>query len=128
MTEQLMSVPAVGNASDGSVRQARRAATAAAINRTGNGERGGSIILVLLAATILVAAMATILMLGGSNTEPYILAFLAVLAAIGVFSVFAMAGGLLRLRTAASGNPLLKAVVDSAPGAIVVTDGEGRLV
>jgi len=128
MTEQLMSVPAVGNASDGSVRQARRAATAPAIDRTGSGERGGSIILVLLVATILVAATAAILMLGGSNTEPYILAFLAMLAAIGVLSLFAMAGGLLRLRAAASGNPLLKTVVDSAPGAIVVTGGEGRLV
>src|SRR6516225_5661092 len=50
------------------------------------------------------------------------------LAAIGVLSLFAMAGGLLRLRAAASGNPLLKTVVDSAPGAIVVTGGEGRLV
>src|SRR5262249_60654640 len=101
MTEQRMSVPAVGNAYDGSVRQARRAATAPAIDRIGSSERGGSIILVLSVATILVAATATILMLGGSNTEPYILAFLAVLAAIGVFSLFALAGGLLRLRAAA---------------------------
>ena len=60
MTEQLRALPAVGNASDGSVRQARRAATAPATDRTGSGERGGSIIQVLLVATILVAATAAI--------------------------------------------------------------------
>ena len=53
--------------------------------------------LVLLVAALLVGAAAGIVLVGGSNAEPYILAFLAVLATIGVFSLFALACGILRL-------------------------------
>jgi two-component system, cell cycle sensor histidine kinase and response regulator CckA len=128
MVEHLMSVPAFGKASNGPVQQARGAVSGAAMDRTTSGERGGSVVMVLALALVLAAVAAAILMFGGGNAEQYVMALLAVLAAIGVFSLFALACGLLRVRAAAPGHPLLKAVVDTASEAVVVTDGEGRLI
>src|ERR1700730_15946675 len=99
-----------------------------AIARSAATERSGSVLLVLLVAGMLVAAATAIVVLGGSNAEPYILAFLAVLATIGVFSLFALACGILRVSAAATDNPLVKAVVDGAFDGIVVTDGDGRVI
>ena len=73
------------------------------------------------------AAAAAIVLLGNGNAE-YILAFLAVLATVGVFSLFALAAGILRLSPTESANPLIKAVVDGAFDGIVVTDKDGRVV
>ena len=84
--------------------------------------------MVLLVAVALVAALGAIMTLGGSNAEQYTIAFLAVLASIGVFSLFAFACGILRVRAAYRGNPLIKAVVDGAPEAVVVTANDGRVV
>src|ERR1700691_260708 len=98
------------------------------IDRSAGAGRGGSIVLVLLVAVLLVAAATAVVMLGGSNTEPYILALLAVLATIGVFSLFAFACGIVRIPSADTANPLIKAVVDGASDGIVVTDGSGRVV
>jgi two-component system cell cycle sensor histidine kinase/response regulator CckA len=128
MTERLMSVPAIGPASSGSVQDAHGSAVRPSIDGNAGPERGGSIAMVLLIAFMLVAAAAAILTLGGSDTEQYIIVFLAVLAAIGVFSLFAIACGILRLRLAARGDPLIKAVVDGAPEAVVVTGPEGGVV
>src|ERR1700691_1679181 len=99
-----------------------------AIDRSAGAGRGGSIVLVLFVAVLLVVAATAVVMLGGSNTEPYILALLAVLATIGVFSLFAFACGIVRIPGADSGNPLIKAVVEGASDGIVVTDGSGRVV
>ncbi|HEX4408504.1 MAG TPA: response regulator [Xanthobacteraceae bacterium] len=100
----------------------------AAIDRSAVPRRSGSVILVLLVAALLVAAAAGIVLIGGSNAELYILAFLAVLATVGVFSLFALAAGILRLSATDTGNPLIKAVVDGAFDGIVVTDKNGRIV
>jgi two-component system, cell cycle sensor histidine kinase and response regulator CckA len=128
MTEQLMSVPSIGKASNGSVHNASGAKSARPWTEESAGaERGGSIAMVLLVAATLVAAAAAILMLGGNNAEQYIMAFLAVLATIGVFSLFAFACGILRLRAIRRGDPLIKAVVDGAPEAVVVSDGDGQV-
>src|SRR5580700_4388083 len=99
-----------------------------AIDRSAATERGGSVMLVLLVAGMLVAAATAIVVLGRSNAEPYILAFLAVLATVGVFSLFALACGILRLSSTAAVSPLVKAVVDGAFDGVVVTDGEGRVL
>src|ERR1700689_5479086 len=99
-----------------------------AIDRSSTTERGGSVVLVLLVAGMLVAAATAIVVLGRSNAEPYILAFLAVLATVGVFSLFALACGILRLAAAAAVSPLIKSVVDSAFDGVVVTDADGRVV
>src|SRR5271169_6838383 len=90
--------------------------------------RSGSITLVLLVAAVLVGAATGIVMIGGSDAEPYILAFLAVLATVGVFSLFALACGILRVSAAGSGHPVIKSVVDNAVDGIVVTGSDGHVV
>src|SRR5580658_7215726 len=99
-----------------------------AIDRSSATERGGSVVLVLLVAGMLVAAATAIVVLGRSNAEPYILAFLAVLATVGVFSLFALACGILRLSATGAVSPLIKSVVDGAFDGVVVTDADGRVV
>jgi len=99
-----------------------------AIDHSAVGARRGSVVLVLLVAAILVAAATAIVLVGGSQAEPYILAFLAVLATIGVFALFALACGILGVSGAEGANPLIKTVVDGAFDGIVVTDGDGRIV
>jgi two-component system cell cycle sensor histidine kinase/response regulator CckA len=98
------------------------------IDRSSNASRGGSVILVLLVAGMLVGAATGIVALGRNNADPYILAFLAVLATVGVFSLFALACGILRLAGADTASPLIKTVVDGAFDGIVVTDRDGRVV
>jgi two-component system cell cycle sensor histidine kinase/response regulator CckA len=88
----------------------------------------GSVVLVLLVAGALVAAATAAVVAGRSNSEPYILVFLAVLAAVGVFSLFGLASGILRTASAANANPLIKALVDQAFDGVVVTDSGGRVV
>jgi two-component system cell cycle sensor histidine kinase/response regulator CckA len=127
MTEQLMSAPVVGKASKGSAQGARGPGAPPSVAGNSRAERGGSIAMVLLVAIALVAAAAAILMLGGRNTEQYVMAFLAVLATVGVFSLFAFACGMLRVRATRSGKPLIKAVIDGASEAIAVTDQHGRV-
>jgi two-component system, cell cycle sensor histidine kinase and response regulator CckA len=100
----------------------------AAVDRSAAPRRRGSVMLVLLVAALLVGAAAGIVLAGEGNAELYILAFLAVLATIGVFSLFALAAGILRLSAADAGNPLIKAVVDGAFDGIVVTDKSGQIV
>ena len=99
-----------------------------AIDRSAATERGGSVILVLLVAGLLVAAASAIVMLGHGNSEPFILALLAALATVGVFSLFALASGILRLTAKSAVSPLIRAVVDGAFDGVVVTDGDGRVV
>ncbi len=98
------------------------------IDRMAGADRSGSLILVLVIAGALVAAAAGIVVFGQSNAEPYILAFLAALGTVGVFSLFALASGILRLSTTPTVNPLIKAVVDSAVDGVVVTAEDGRVV
>ncbi len=98
------------------------------VDRSAATERGGSVILVLLVAAMLVAAATAIVVVGRSNAEPYILGFLAALATVGVFSLFAFACGILRFSTTAAVSPLIKSVVDGAFDGVVVTDGDGRMV
>ncbi len=127
---QTMTAPDIGKSSDGS-REPGGAGTRPSIDRSvssGRGGGGGSIVLVLLVAVLLVGAAAAIVLLGGSNAEPYILAFLAALATVGVFSLFALACGILRLSSADTANPLIKTVIDGASDGIVVTDADGRVV
>ncbi len=88
---------------------------ATSIDRSANGARGGSIGMVLVVAIALVGAAVGLLLVGRGNAGPYILALLAFLATVGVFSLFAIATGILRLTGKDSaGNPILKAVVDES--------------
>ncbi|MFL6946752.1 MAG: cell cycle histidine kinase CckA [Xanthobacteraceae bacterium] len=90
-------------------------------------QRGGSIGMVLLVAAVLVGAAVALLFIGRGRAEPYIVGLLTILAVIGVFSMFAIAAGILRL-PGNEVNPLIKAVTDTAADGLVVTDPTGRVV
>jgi two-component system cell cycle sensor histidine kinase/response regulator CckA len=95
-----------------------------AVDRTG---RRGSIVLVLLVALVLIAAAAGFVVIGREHAGPYILVLSSVLGAIGVFSLFAVAAGILRV-AAEETNPVLRSLVDGAADGIVVTDAAGRVI
>src|SRR5262245_35319088 len=90
-------------------------------------QRSGSIGMVLLVAVVLVGAAVSLLFIGRSRADPYIIGLLALLAVIGVFSMFAVAAGILRM-AGREVNPLIKAMTDTASDGLVVTDTEGRVV
>jgi two-component system, cell cycle sensor histidine kinase and response regulator CckA len=96
-----------------------------AFDRSG---RGGSIGWVLLVAIVLVGAVAGLLHFGREEAGLYILLMLAVLATIGVFSLFAVASGLLRFGGRDAANPMIKSLVDGAFDGLVVTDPGGRVI
>src|SRR5262245_41818387 len=98
----------------------------AALDRTRTGQHGGSVGLVLLIAIVLVGAAIGLILVGRTNAEPFILVFLAVLAMVGVFVLFALAAGILRMAGHDTASPLLKSVVDGAQEGILVTDAGGR--
>ncbi len=100
-----------------------------ALDRTRAGQHGGSVGLVLAIAILLVGAAAALVLIGRTgNAEPYVLAFLALLAMVGVFLLFALAAGILRVGGKDVANPLIKAVVDGAHEAILVSDTRGRVI
>ena len=114
---------------DGFGQQANSSAQArSALDRSAAAGRGGSIAMVLLVAGFLIAGATGIGLLGRERAEPYIVIFLAILATIGVFGLFALASGILRLSWSQAGNPLIKAVLDGAFDGIVVTDADGRVI
>src|SRR5579864_4970804 len=100
----------------------------AAVDRSAASARGGSIGLVLLVAGCLIGAATGIVLFGRDNPESYVLIFLAALATVGVFSLFALASGILRLSSPQAGNPLIKSIVDSAFDGVLVTDLDGRVI
>jgi two-component system, cell cycle sensor histidine kinase and response regulator CckA len=99
-----------------------------AVDRSTGAARTGSVILVLLVAAMLVAAATAFMVLGHRDAEPYILGFLAVLATVGVFSLFALASGILRLPAAEPASTLIRSLVDDAFDGVLVTDGDGRVI
>jgi two-component system cell cycle sensor histidine kinase/response regulator CckA len=96
-----------------------------AFDRSG---RGGSIGLVLLVAVALIGAVAGLLYVGREDASLYILLLLAVLATIGVFSLFALASGLLRFASKDTSSPVIRNLADGAFEGLVVTDSGGRVV
>ncbi|MDB5601023.1 MAG: hybrid sensor histidine kinase/response regulator [Xanthobacteraceae bacterium] len=100
----------------------------AAVDRSRYGARSGSIGLVLAIAFMLVGAATGLVLIGRTQAEPYILGLLALLAMVGVFALFALASGILRVTSEDSANPVIKGVVDGAFDGIVVTDPGGRVV
>src|SRR5437764_3935134 len=100
---------------------------ATSIDRSQSAARGGSIGMVLLVAIALVGAAVGLLLVGRGNAGPYILALLAFLAMVGVFSLFAMATGILRVSGKETANPVLQSVVDGAVDGLLVTDQRGRI-
>ena len=67
--------------------------------------RGGSIVLVLLVAGGIVAAALALMTIGRAQAQPYILGLLALLAMVGLFSLFAFAAGIIRFADRARRRP-----------------------
>jgi two-component system cell cycle sensor histidine kinase/response regulator CckA len=84
--------------------------------------------MVLLVAVALVGAAVGLLLIGRGNAGPYILALLALLAMAGVFSLFALATGVLRTAGKDGAHPMLQAVIDEAVDGLLVTDPRGRVI
>ena len=99
-----------------------------AVDRSPGSPRAGSIGLVLLVAIALVGAATGLLIVRRDYAETYILALLAVLASTGVFSLFALAAGILRFAGKQAGSPMARAMVDGAFDGLVVTDHNGHVL
>src|SRR5258708_17385521 len=91
-------------------------------------ERRGSIALVLLVAAGLIAAAAGLMLVGRNQAGSYVMFLLAVLGMIGVFSLFALAAGVLRISGRESSDWVLEQVFEHAHEGIVVTDADGRVL
>jgi two-component system cell cycle sensor histidine kinase/response regulator CckA len=91
-------------------------------------ERRGSIALVLLVAAGLIAAAAGLMLVGGNQAGSYVMFLLAVLGMIGVFSLFALAAGVLRVSGRETSDWILEHVFEHSQEGIAVTDGSGRVL
>ena len=90
--------------------------------------REGSIgLLVLLAIGLAITAVA-LAMLSRDQAEPFVLAILAGLSIIGVFSLFAGAVGILHFGEKASGSDIARAFVDNLPEGALVTGSDGDIL
>src|SRR5690242_14058838 len=99
-----------------------------AFDKGQNASRGGSISMVLLVAAVLIGAAVGMIYVSHDYVEAYVLTLLAGLGTVGVFSLFAVASGILRFAGRDQGNPLLKTVVDGAFDGILVSDQAGRVL
>src|SRR6266849_5668297 len=91
-------------------------------------ERRGSIALVLLVAAGLIAAAAGLMLVGRNQAGSYVMFLLAVLGMIGVFSLFALAAGVLRISGREASDWILEHVLEHSHEGIVVTDANGRVL
>ncbi|MDB5566411.1 MAG: hybrid sensor histidine kinase/response regulator, partial [Tardiphaga sp.] len=90
--------------------------------------RSGSIVLVLLIAAAIIVAAVGFMTLGRTQAQPYILGLLALLAMVGLFTLFAFAAGIVRFADRASDDPIMRSVADHAFDGIAVTDARGHVV
>src|SRR5687767_4168332 len=72
--------------------------------------RGGSIVLVLLVAFGIVAVAIVLMSIGRAQAQPYILGLLALLATVGLFSLFAFAAGIIRFADRAADDPIMSRI------------------
>ncbi len=90
--------------------------------------RSGSIFLVLLVAGAIVAAAIGLMTLGRTQAQPYIMGLLALLAMIGLFTLFAFAAGIIRFAGGATEDPFARPIADHAIDGLAVTDSRGHVV
>src|SRR6202789_857987 len=90
--------------------------------------RGGSILLVLLVAGAIVAIAVALTTIGRAQAQPYILGLLALGAMVGVFSLFALAAGIICFADRAADDPVLGRIADHAYDGLAVTDSRGHVV
>src|SRR4051812_28167940 len=91
-------------------------------------ERPGYVGLLLALGAVFVAAFAGLSFVSNEQAQPMILGLLAVLAMIGVFFVFGIAIGAVRLAGAGARNDLTKILADTAADALLVVEDSGRVI
>src|SRR5215831_4595408 len=91
-------------------------------------ERRGSIALVMLVAACLIAAAAGLMLVGRNQAGSYVMFLLAVLGMIGVFSLFALAAGVLRISGREASDGILEHVFEHSHEGVAVTDANGRVL
>jgi two-component system cell cycle sensor histidine kinase/response regulator CckA len=90
--------------------------------------RSGSIVLVLLVAAGLVAVAVALMTIGRGQAQPYILGVLALLAMVGLFSLFAFAAGIVRFSDRSTDDPVMGRIANHAYDGLAVTDSHGQVV
>jgi two-component system cell cycle sensor histidine kinase/response regulator CckA len=90
--------------------------------------RSGSIVLVLAIAGVLVAAAVAFMTMGRAEAQPYIMGLLALLAMVGLFTLFAFAAGIVRFADRVAENPVTRPIADHAFDGLAVTDPHGHVV
>jgi two-component system cell cycle sensor histidine kinase/response regulator CckA len=90
--------------------------------------RSGSIVLVLLVAGGIVAVALALMTIGRAQAQPYILGLLALLATLGLFSLFAYAAGILRFADRSADDPIMGLIADHAYDGLAVTDPRGHVL
>jgi two-component system cell cycle sensor histidine kinase/response regulator CckA len=90
--------------------------------------RGGSILLVLLVAAGIVAVAVALMTIGRGQAQPYIVGVLALLAMVGLFSLFAFAAGIIRFSDRTADDPVMGRIADHAYDGLAVSDSNGRVV
>jgi two-component system cell cycle sensor histidine kinase/response regulator CckA len=88
----------------------------------------GSIRLLLIIVVAVIAIIAALMWIGRAQAEPYILALLAVLGMVGLFTLFAFASGIIRFADRQPADPITRPLVDHAIDGIVVTDPQGHVI
>src|SRR3954452_23726504 len=88
--------------------------------------RSGSPGLVLVLALLLVAVVVAFSVLPRDEAQRLILAFLALLAVVGVFALFAFAVGFIQFAGQGARNDLTKLLADTSAEGLLVTEGENQ--
>ncbi|RYC33041.1 response regulator [Lichenibacterium minor] len=96
-----------------------------AVDRT---ERTGSPLLVLVIAVLLVGAAASYSFLPQDQAGRFTLVLLAVLAVVGLISLFFYAIGFLQFSGQAARNDITKLIADSGGEGLLVTEGDARVL
>ena len=96
-----------------------------AVDRT---ERAGSPVLVLVIAVLLVAAAASYSFLPQEQAGRFTLGLLAILAIVGLSSLFFYAVGVLQFAGQAARNDLTKLIADSGSEGLLVTETNARVL
>src|SRR5260370_110814 len=90
--------------------------------------RGGSIILVLLVAGGMGGVATALMTIGRRQAQPDFLGLLALLAMVGLFSLFAYAAGIIRFADRTADAPVTGRIADLAYDGLAVTDPGGHMV
>ncbi len=108
-------------------------ASAKAGKKTGQGANGqgaprGRVWPILLLALVLALTAIGLAVAARDQAEPVVLGILALLAVVGLLALFGGAAGVLHLGMSARRDNLLKTVADTAPGGLLITDKNNRVL